>query len=94
MKEKVNVMKDYIKREIFNKFLVNRLDHYSNKKLDNLWNRYKVGNNAEILLIIEKEKRKRYVNNILTNDVNKFNNLFGDLRSANMWINMPWKLIK
>ena len=42
--------------------------------------------------LLTKEERKNYVLNMLKIDPNEFIFHFGDFKSADMWINSPWKL--
>ncbi|MBQ9658698.1 MAG: hypothetical protein IJV31_08030 [Clostridia bacterium] len=83
---------DNIKRFIFNKLFYKRLKRINDKNLIRLWNWYDIGCTDDILSIIDKEFRNRYVNNILHSNVNEFIFYFGDFKTADMWINEPWKL--
>ena len=68
------------------------LKRINDKNLMRLWNWYDIGCTDDILSIIDKEFRNRYVNNMLHSNVKEFIFHFGDFKTADMWINEPWKL--
>lgn len=83
-----------IKKIIFKKFINNNLDKLNYKTLNKLYNSYDYTYLDEELNVINKELRKRYINNMLCNNIDEFIFHFGDFKTADMWINKPWKLGK
>lgn len=39
-----------------------------------------------------KKQRKEFIENMLKNSLEEFVYHFGDFKTADMWINSPWKL--
>ena len=59
-----------------------------------LYNLYDYTFLDEELSEISREIRVRQVKNMLDNNINEFIYHFGDFKTADMWINMPWRLEK
>lgn len=83
-----------IKKIIFKIFLNNNLTRLNEKTLNKLYDLYDYSYLDDELKEINKEFRTRYVNNMIHNNINEFIFHFGDFKTADMWINEPWKLGK
>lgn len=83
-----------IKKIIFKIFLNNNLTRLNEKTLNKLYDLYDYNYLDDELKEINKEFRTRYVNDMIHNNINEFIFHFGDFKTADMWINEPWKLGK
>lgn len=83
-----------IKKIIFKIFLNNNLTRLNEKTLNKLYDLYDYSYLDDELKEINKEFRTRYVNDMIHNNINEFIFHFGDFKTADMWINEPWKLGK
>lgn len=83
-----------IKKIIFKIFLNNNLTRLNEKTLNKLYDLYDYNYLYDELKEINKEFRTRYVNDMIHNNINEFIFHFGDFKTADMWINEPWKLGK
>lgn len=83
-----------IKKIIFKIFLNNNLTRLNEKTLTKLYDLYDYNYLDDELKEINKEFRTRYVNDMIHNNINEFIFHFGDFKTADMWINEPWKLGK
>lgn len=83
-----------IKKIIFKIFLNNNLTRLNEKTLNKLYDLYDYNYLDDELKEINKEFRTRFVNDMIHNNINEFIFRFGDFKTADMWINEPWKLGK
>lgn len=83
-----------IKKIIFKIFLNNNLTRLNEKTLNKLYDLYDYNYLDDELKEINKEFRTRFVNDMIHNNINEFIFHFGDFKTADMWINEPWKLGK
>ena len=92
-----------IKKIIFKIFLNNNLTRLNEKTLNKLYDLYDYNYLDDELKEINKELqrhkknievRTRFVNDMIHNNINEFIFHFGDFKTADMWINEPWKLGK
>lgn len=83
-----------IKKIIFKIFLNNNLTRLNEKTLNKLYDLYDYNYLDDELKEINKEFRTRYVNDMIHNNTDEFIFHFGDFKTADMWINEPWKLGK
>lgn len=83
-----------IKKIIFKKILNKKLNKLSIKALNKIYDLYDYAYLDDELNEINKEFRFRYINDLINNNINEFISQFGDFKTANMWINEPWKLGK
>lgn len=83
-----------IKTIIFKMFLNNNLNKFNDKILNKIYDLYDYNYLDDELKEINKEIRVRYVNDMMNNNIDEFIFHFGDFKTANMWINEPWKLGK
>ena len=83
-----------IKKIIFKIFLNNNLTRLNEKTLNKLYDLYDYNYLDDELKEINKEFRTRFVNDMIHNNLNEFIFHFGDFKTADMWINEPWKLGK
>lgn len=83
-----------IKKIIFKIFLNNNLTRLNERTLNKLYDLYDYNYLDDELKEINKEFRTRYVNDMIHNNINEFIFHFGDFKTADMWINEPWKLGK
>lgn len=83
-----------IKKIIFKIFLNNNLTRLNEKTLNKLYDLYDYNYLDDELKEINKEFRTRYLNDMIHNNINEFIFHFGDFKTADMWINEPWKLGK
>ena len=83
-----------IKKYIYKNFIKNKLEAIKDNNLIKLYNLYDYTFLDEELREISREIRVRQVKNMLDNNINEFIYHFGDFKTADMWINMPWRLEK
>lgn len=83
-----------IKKIIFKIFLNNNLTRLNEKTLNKLYDLYDYNYLDDELKEINKEFRTRFVNDMIHNNINEFIFHFGDFKTADIWINEPWKLGK
>ena len=83
-----------IKKYLYKNFIKNKLEVIKDNNLIKLYNLYDYTLLDEELREISREIRVRQVKNMLDNNINEFMFHFGDFKTADMWINMPWRLEK
>ena len=83
-----------IKKYLYKTFIKKNLDTIKDENLIKLYNLYDYTFLDEELSEISREIRVRQVKNMLDNNINEFMYHFGDFKTADMWINMPWRLEK
>lgn len=83
-----------IKKYLYKTFIKKNLDTIKDENLIKLYNLYDYTFLDEELSEISHEIRVRQVKNMLDNNINEFMYHFGDFKTADMWINMPWRLEK
>ena len=86
--------KTLIKKYLYKIFIKKNLEAIKDDNLIKLYNLYDYTFLDEELSEISREIRVRQVKNMLDNNINEFMYHFGDFKTADMWINMPWKLEK
>ena len=86
--------KTLIKKYLYKIFIKKNLEAIKDDNLIKLYNLYDYTFLDEELSEISREIRVRQVKNMLDNNINEFIYHFGDFKTADMWINMPWRLEK
>ena len=86
--------KTLIKKNLYKIFIKKNLEAIKDDNLIKLYNLYDYTFLDEELSEISREIRVRQVKNMLDNNINEFIYHFGDFKTADMWINMPWRLEK
>lgn len=86
--------KTFIKKYLYKKFIKKNLKDIKDDNLVKLYNLYDYIFLDGELSEISQEIRVRQVKNMLDNNINEFIYHFGDFKTADMWINMPWRLEK
>lgn len=81
-----------IKKIVFKIFLINNLNKLNDKALNKLYDLYDYNYLDSELKEINKEFRARYVYDMIHNNIDEFIFHFGDFKTADMWMNDPWKL--
>lgn len=86
--------KTLIKKDLYKIFIKKNLKAIKDNNLIKLYNLYDYTFLDGELSEISHEIRVRQVKNMLDNNINEFMYHFRDFKTADMWINMPWRLEK